>query len=74
MPLEMPEKDNTFVLKVSPAPGPQVLWLPQPALSLGPRSLRPLQGRERGQLQGSGRDPWLGVLGPYTGGEHPART
>lgn len=22
MPLEMPEKDNTFVLKVSPTPGP----------------------------------------------------
>ena len=23
MPLEMPEKDNTFVLKVSPTPGPE---------------------------------------------------
>jgi hypothetical protein len=27
MPLEMPEKDNTFVLKVRPHPGPQILRL-----------------------------------------------
>ena len=73
MPLEMPEKDNTFVLKVSPTLAPQLLWLPQEP-PLWAAQLEAVVGDGKGPAAGQQEGSWLGVLGPYTGGEHPAGT
>lgn len=70
MPLEMPEKDNTFVLKVSPSPTPQTLWQPQHTFLMG--SIAEATGR--GQQQVRGRERWSGIPRPYADVEHLVRT
>lgn len=75
MPLEMPEKDNTFVLKVSPTPTPQSLRQPQHTLLMGSIAEATVRGvRVRGQQQGRGRERWSGSPRAYTDVEHLART
>lgn len=53
----------------------QILWLPRPPPSWVAQLEATVGGlRVKGQQQIKGREPWLGILGPYINVKHLART